>query len=487
MLRLPTAKLYAAFVYVCIAFTLIITLRSLWFGQVRQSPLPQDLLVPTEPVEGNLAFEIPLLPADYNPVHEQPSMCQKRLGLLYLEELQHSRAAYCSDNSTSHLTCFHSRTDKSGRVDSFCIGQGAKLDDAQKKFGLSCHPAQGRSIETNEASVRLEDFSRYWYETGPRTVMDHFVDLDIEEGEIPLGDTQEPESFAILLKREGPHNLWHSLMEIMALSTTLDVLQMSPNDADPGKPFLTPQDAEHTQVVILDDAVDGPYFDLWRLFAKKPTLRLSEVPPGSRMSKIIIPLPGGANPVWQGDWEPNICEHSDILRVFAHRVLTHLGIRDIEEAATDDSKIIVTFIDRQGTRKLIDIERHMLALGSRFPHADIRRVDLAAIPFAQQVQLVRDSDVLAGTHGAGLTHGLWMKEGSAMVEILPEDFMHKGFRNLAGALGHNYFSAHGTQPDQGSGSWQEDDVVLEDEKLFELMDVAIKSMYNKGRHNYDVL
>ncbi|KAH8774558.1 hypothetical protein F5883DRAFT_547040 [Diaporthe sp. PMI_573] len=74
-----------------------------------------------------------------------------------------------------------------------------------------------------------------------------------------------------------------------------------------------------------------------------------------------------------------------------------------------------------------------------------------------------------------------------MVEILPQGFMHKGFRNLAGALGHDYFSAHGVQPEQGSGSWQEDDVVLEDEKLFELMDVAIKSMYNKGRHSYDVI
>lgn len=244
---------------------------------------------------------------------------------------------------------------------------------------------------------------------------------------------------------------------------------------------------ENIQVVILDDAVDGPYIDLWRLFAKKPIIRLSEGLSGSNIGNIIIPLPGGANPVWQSDWEPNVCEHSDILRAFARRVLTHLDIRDSTEAATGDSKIIVTFIDRQGIRKLVDIESHMVALENRYQHAEIRRVDLAGMPFPQQVQLVRDSDVLAGVHGAGLTHGLWMKERSAMVEILPEGFSHKGFRNLAGALGHDYFSAHGVQPEQGTGSWQEDDVVLEDEKLFELMDVAIKSMYNKGRHNYDVI
>lgn len=487
MLRLPTAKLFAAFFYVCIASTLVITLRSLWFGQGAENSLPQDPIVPIEVIDDNLAFEQPSLPEDYSHVHEQPSMCQERLGLVYLEGLQHSRASYCSADSKSQLTCFHSTTDRSGRIDSFCIGQGAKLEDAKKKFGMSCHSVQARSIETNTPSVQLEDFPRYWYETGPHTVMDLFVDIDIEEAELPSRDPLEPEKFAILLKREGPENLWHSLMEIMSLSTTLDVLQMSPNDANSGRPFLTPQDAENTQVVILDDAVDGPYFDLWRLFAKKPIVRLSEVPTAPNIGNIIIPLPGGANPVWQSDWEPNVCEHSDILSAFAHRVLTHLDIRDSTEAATGDAKIIVTFIDRRGTRKLVDVERHMLALGSRYPHAEIRRVDFAGMPFPQQVQLVRDSDVLAGVHGAGLTHGLWMKERSAMVEVLPEGFMHKGFRNLAGTLGHDYFSAHGVQPEQGSGSWQEDDVVLEDDKLFELMDVAIKSMYNRGRHNYDVI
>lgn len=487
MVRLPTAKLFAASFYFCIALTFVITLRSLWDSQGPEKPLPQDPIAPIERIDGNFDFEKLVLPEDYSYVHEQPSMCQSRLGILYLEDLQHSRASYCSADSRSQLTCFHSKTDKSGRIDSFCIGKGAKFDDGKRKFGISCHLVQGRSIETNAPSVRLEDFPRYWYGTGPHTVMDVFVDLDTEQAEMPSNDPSEPEHFAILLKREGPENLWHSLMEIMSLSTTLDVLQMSPNNANPGRPFLTPQDADNTQVVILDDAVDGPYFDLWRLFAKQPIIRLSEVPPESNVGNIIIPLPGGSNPVWQSDWEPNVCEHSDILRAFAHRVLTHLDVSDSTEAATGDSTIIVTFIDRRGTRKLVDIDRHMLALENRYPHAEIRRVDLAGMPFPQQVQLVRDSNVLAGVHGAGLTHGLWMKERSAIVEILPEGFMHKGFRNLAGALGHDYFSAHGVQPEEGSGSWQEDDVVLEEEKLFELMDVAIKSMYNKGRYNYDVV
>jgi EGF domain-specific O-GlcNAc transferase len=532
MLRLPSSKFSAAIIYFCIAITFFITLRSLWFGRGSDLSHPQDHSLPIERIDDNnrdLNPDKPALPEVYSHVHEQPSICQERLGLLYLDELRHSRASYCSPDSRSQLTCFHSRTDRSGRTDSFCIGQGAQLQHQRNKFGISCHLVEGRSIETSSPSVRLEDFPRYWYNTGPHTVMDLFVDLDMEEAEVPPPPEADPpgqreeQNFAILLKREGAENLWHSMMEIMSLSTTLDVLQMSPDDAaNSGEPFLTPQDAENTQVIILDDAADGPYFELWHLFARKPTVRLSELVSLATVAgptnvgnnlNIIIPLPGGANPVWQGDWEPNACEHSDILRAFAHRVLTHLDIRDdpppppptttteagSSSAATsgpgDPPKITVTFIDRRGTRKLVDIERHMRALEGRYPHASIRRVDLAGMPFREQVQLVRGSDVLAGVHGAGLTHGLWMRERSAVVEILPEGFMHKGFRNLAGALGHGYFSAHGVRPRPedggrgggGPGSWQEEDVVLEEEKLFELMDVAVKSMYNRGRYNYDVM
>lgn len=173
-------------------------------------------------------------------------MCQERLGLLYLEELQHSRAAYCSADSRSHLTYFHSKTDRSGRIDSFCIGQGAKFENERKKFGMSCYLVQGRSIETDASSVPLEDFPRYWYETGPHTVMDIFLDLHIEQAEMPSDDPLEPEHFAILIKREGQENLWHSLMEIMSLSTTLDVLQMSPNVANSGRPFHTTGCGKHT-------------------------------------------------------------------------------------------------------------------------------------------------------------------------------------------------------------------------------------------------
>ncbi|ORY72114.1 uncharacterized protein BCR38DRAFT_418943 [Pseudomassariella vexata] len=492
-----------------ILFLVIGGVTNVWSTQSTGSIWPtwslaSDKSGPLDGCHNNTSTLIPLqplkAPADYQDTVTNPLSCPGRLGIPYLEELRQSRAAYCSSESPSQLTCFHSQK-AGGGIDSFCVGQPAVLG-MKAKFQLFCDEVEPYTIETNETSRKLDNFQPYWYETGPRIIFDRFIRLENKELAPSTLTAKNSSGFSILLKREGPDNLWHSLMEIMALSITLDVLQITrkQHSADA---ILSPEDAANTQVVLLEDehSKEGPYFDLWRLFAQRPTVRLAEVPAGADMGTLIIPLPGASNPVWQDDWEPNNCAHSQLLRTFSKRVQRHVGISDEADADNKDGdKIVVTFIDRKGSRKLVDQDNLMAALEKRYINAPVRLelniVDMAAIPFAQQVQMVRDSDVLAGVHGAGLTHALWLREPSAVVEILPKGFMHKGFRNLAGALGNDYFSTHGSiVPTDGRGDgkgpsrradWQTENVALDEARFVELMEVAIKSRYNTGQHNFDI-
>jgi hypothetical protein len=67
-------------------------------------------------------------------------------------------------------------------------------------------------------------------------------------------------------------------------------------------------------------------------------------------------------------------------------------------------------------------------------------VDMAQIPPESQVDLARNSKILVGQHGAGLTHMIWMPTGSTVIEIhppLPDEAIDI-FRQLAQALGHRY-------------------------------------------------
>lgn len=425
-----------------------------------------------------------LLPDDYGHLHDDSPHCASLLGLEYLMELRRSRATYCTD-AAFQFTCFHSQIEQNSRTDSFCVGNAAQIDQALGRFKIGCEMVEPRTIELNESSVPLDKFTQYWYETGPNAIIKEFVEF--EPHIQSLSPSRENGTNIILIKREGTANPWHSLMEIMSLSMSLDVLQITPSDrpGQEGLALLTPEDGDNTQVVILDDKDDGPYFDLWRLFAKRPTIRLSDVPAETNIRDIIIPLAGGSNPVWRGDWEPHDCGHSDLLRTFSRRILRHLDVAEDTGASRDS--VVVTFVHRVGTRKLEDIEGHITALKHRYTdtHASINLIDLATLSLAEQVSIVHNSDVLAGVHGAGLTHGMWMRERSVMVEILPADLNHKGFRNLAGALGHSYFSAHGSATEEHSGNWQNDDVALDRDKFIEIMDLAIKSMYNTGRLNFD--
>jgi protein O-GlcNAc transferase len=152
-------------------------------------------------------------------------------------------------------------------------------------------------------------------------------------------------------------------------------------------------------------------------------------------------------------------------------------------------QIVLTFIDRTGSRKLIDQEDYFKTVKEQFPHVTVQMIDFASIPFQEQLRIVQGSDILVGVHGAGLTHGIFLPSGSVMVEILPPGLNHKGFRNLASLLGHFYFSGHATKPAKTlkRDDWHNSDVNLEHDKFMDLMNVAIKALYNRGERNYDVI
>jgi protein O-GlcNAc transferase len=172
--------------------------------------------------------------------------------------------------------------------------------------------------------------------------------------------------------------------------------------------------------------------------------------------------------------------------VFTRRILDFHKIN--EEPLAEDRPLVLTFIDRNEKRLLVNHAECLETLKAKFPKVEIKAVNFATYSFAEQLKIVGNTDILVGVHGAGLTHGMSLPKGSTVVEILPPVVDHKGFRNMAKLLGHHYFSSHGIAPrgQTSTGDWHYDDIFLEENRFMELMDVAIKSMYNRGLHNQDV-
>ena len=87
-------------------------------------------------------------------------------------------------------------------------------------------------------------------------------------------------------------------------------------------------------------------------------------------------------------------------------------------------------------------EAELMATARRelLPSARVRGEQLDALPMREQLRLVRDTDVLVGMHGAGLSHTLFLPRRAALIEFYPTywspDNAH--FRKMAEWRGLHY-------------------------------------------------
>lgn len=449
------------------------------------APYQARLQLPSfNPLNGSHNKSTPGLPTDYTVTASGSKWCQDRLGLQYLRNTVNWTVSYCEPFAASRLSCFWSETanEDTLRVDGMCYGSGATFDPAKKVLQLDCPLRQlPEKLEgVRHTPAVPDDLNMYWYETGAGNIVGDT--LLLQGGTI--GQSAKANRQSILVKREGTGNIWHSFMEIMSLSWSLDVLQMALNE-ETGRPYLTPQQKDTTQIIIVDSFEDGPYIELWQLFAKMPIRRLSDLPPDEPATDVILPLAGGSNPIWQGDWKDRDCTESSLIDTFVQRIY------DLYNIGTPprQPEVIVSFVHREGARELLNETEHIELLREGIPHAKIEVVDFAKMTLPEQIKATRKTDVLVGAHGAGLTHTMFLQPGSALVEISPIDFNHKGFRNLAQTRGIQYFRSHASLPPGSEGAntdWQNDKIFIEEDRLLEAVRAAARSVYNKGLRSFDV-
>jgi protein O-GlcNAc transferase len=412
------------------------------------------------------------------------SWCKERFSHEYLQNLRDFSTNYCSADNRNEIQCYHSRTAEEDRTDSFCVLNSTTVDDEWKTFHTQCRPRKLTNAEKARGVPRMDNLSSYWYGTGAGVLMEKWVRLDDPSEKktttaqaTALKDVESPPSFLMLVTREGDgSNIWHTFMEVMSATMTLDVLQLA---SKAEKPVLSPHEARNGQIAILEEYPQDPFFDLWKIATPNyKLLRRSDLKASSfSNTKLILPLAGGGNPFWQGDWKLYSCGTSTLLHTFLHRVLDFYDISHKTERKT--RKTTITFIDRKEKRHWVDQEKLLARLRRRYPSAKIQAVDFAAYSLKDQIRIARKTDVLVGIHGAGLTHSLFLEPGSAVVEILPEGVDFKGFENIARHLNVQYFSANASgssSPDAVDKGWQFDDVIVDHRDVVKRVDAAIQGL-----------
>ncbi len=463
----------------------------------------------------------------------QSDRCGRLFTPRYFEDFRSHAIQYCAGGSRSALQCFQGHSRPNQEVDSICIGQGAVFDVAKQKFALDCDVRRLDENERKQGLLPFDSIRGEWYNTGPRWILDHHVDLKRTSKPAAGSEddlvSQASPKFVLFVQREGAGNLWHCMTEIMTMTMTFDLLQTTADPSRNNTPFFTRgPDVANTQVIVTDDHDDGIFFDLWSIFAGRPPLRWNNLVNGSDPEQariftetphnLIIPLPGAANPIWQSDWDEQNCTWAPIVNVFANRILQAYGIPTTDEAeqtpTPDDPlpPINLTFVDRTGNRRLINHDALLAAVEAKHPHVRTQAIDFATISFEEQLRLVRSTDVFVGVHGAAFTHVMFMRPGrGAVVEIQPETNDYRGFRNLGFLKGLTYIMGHGEQVqvkpgekmegeakrrrgveepqlEEGGGrgltkraQWHWDDVRIGEEGFMNLIDEAVAAVEEQRR------
>ncbi|KAF2757664.1 hypothetical protein EJ05DRAFT_501191 [Pseudovirgaria hyperparasitica] len=349
----------------------------------------------------------------------------------------------CSTQNVGSTFACHDVGITHGRRDAFCVVEGARFDATTSRFDLDCTP---------DALSRLPT---YMYDTGVPNVLRETFRIGTPEQKEQQISSQRGGT-VVLVKRELPGNLWHSLLEIWSFWLTMDTLG-----------FEAFAQSNDVQVVFVDSHIKmEPYADLWTVFSggKKP-LRMEEyanmnVEKRGYFKQVVIPLSGGSNPIWQGDWEKLNCWQSELVKTFSDRVLKTFEV--VDKAITDHN-VRITFLDRKGNRRFVHQDQLLAGIAQKYPDATIDTVDFTEMSFGEQLEVISNTTVLIGVHGAGMTHSIFMPEGSTIIDIMPPGLQCKGFENIAGLKHIGYFKIQGGGEEKSgasfkSPSWQSDDV-----------------------------
>lgn len=110
-------------------------------------------------------------------------------------------------------------------------------------------------------------------------------------------------------------------------------------------------------------------------------------------------------------------------------------------------KLRITMLSRSaglgwtsGTRKILNEKKLKKATMEKYPFVDFRIENFdwsANVPFVEQLQRIRDSDILIGMHGAGMAHQIFLHEWGSVFEMWHcED--PGCYKDLASLMGLHY-------------------------------------------------
>jgi protein O-GlcNAc transferase len=386
-------------------------------------------------------------------------LCENDFGFPLIERWRAAKSLVCSphgdqvdDRPNTSIYCHRIQQTRHSATDNFCYAENLYVDLSSMTSATNGYSqAWYGNCDKNEQEFRQNNYLQLY--------LNDFLGgfRGKSSSDTPKCGRRVSDKRFIFLQRDGYANLFHSFTDIINVFIALLI----------HKKGITANEMADNVLVILDNHPNGPYWKTWSVFGT--VLRFDEFKKQYQTTNgaptcfdhVIFGIPGGSNFIWKDCWAPNNCYESTVLQAFVRFTLKGMGL-DKQRHRDVNDPIKITFSSRQvkegGHRvgrkitnedKLVEILKkgiYPLEGGNSASNTPIpiqvNLIEMATIPFEKQVELMRDTDIYIGMHGAGMTHVLWLPEEAVVLELHPKNWHQSSMRNLSKNMGKTYLAWH---------------------------------------------
>lgn len=289
---------------------------------------------------------------------------------------------------------------------------------SQGQIGGHCRLNRERLMNETEHMGALQSWApelRYFEEKEFRPVADEDkCDIIVEKP-------------TYIMKIDANYNMYHHFCDFINLYASLFVNQSHPLAFD-----------TDTQILIWESyPYESPFAETLKAFSRNSIWNLDNVRGKVVCFKnLVLPLLPRMifglyynTPIIYG------CEKSGLFRAFSEFITHRLEIPVHQKT---DPRIRITFLSRKTKYRQVLNEDELIAEINANKNYFVRRISFErGIPFSEQLQIIRNTDILIGMHGAGLTHLLFLPNWATIFELYNcED--PNCYKDLARLRGVNY-------------------------------------------------
>lgn len=267
-----------------------------------------------------------------------------------------------------------------------------------------------------------------------------------QQGTIPGCLPVEEDTILVVNARsEYWTNVYHNMEEVFAMYETADVLEQPLSNFRVLFVYAnTSFSSEMMRLLQIDGQLDGnansstateekrlvQLGELWsHLTARRDGRKFSRLPDTVSLksglcfrSRVVLPMRSCSGEILSRTWspDPRIRHSNNLAKQYMRRILTAFDLKVTAVSKLLDAGLSIQILPRMdaGHRKMNPKNADDLVQNLRNKlNATVRVSEFSRLSYAEQIRQVHQSQLLISTHGAGLTHVMFLPEDGGLIEI----------------------------------------------------------------------